>query len=648
MSAKRILSLVCTIAFFLGAVIPVLALQQFSTMADYTKATGKSIKTFSEAPMLKALVAAKKLPPVAQRVGEVAIVEPFESIGEYGGTMYTVSPTTEYAQEFFLLNGGTGISLMHLQPDCKTIVGNIVKSWSFSPDAKDLTMVLRKIKWSDGQPFTADDIMFWYEDIILNDELTPVKPEMWSPGGKLMKVEKVDQYTVKLRFAVPYPTAVLPLSTLWNINLTTPKHYLKQFHIKYNTKANDVAKEKGFGSWYEYFLDRSKVFLSVNYNPELPVITPYRLTKRTSEYWVMERNPYYWKVDTAGNQLPYLDSIHGTLLTSNEMYNGKIIGGEADFAGASTSIENMALYEANAAKNNYRVLRWKMGYSTILNYTPNLNVKDPVLQSIFRDVRFRRALSLAMNRQEINEVVLFGQGTPVQFTALSASDYYVEANAKAYANYDPAAANKLLDEMGLKWDANHEYRLRPDGKPLQFVVNYVAETAWGMAPAISELVASHWKAVGCKLIHKEVAAPYLSTISETYDYDMGCGWGDAASNALIFWDHHFVTGSWCPAWADWRQSGGKEGEEPIKEVKDNIARWEKMRTTLDAKERIKLGLELMKSQADNVWSIGTVAGIAKPFIARNTLRNLSPSSWYTGDFQDSQPTFPEQWYLQQK
>jgi len=647
MSRKRKLMLLCASVLFLVMVIPAVALQQYSTMADYQKATKKTISTFHEAPMLKALVDAGKLAPVAQRVGEVAVVEPFEEIGQFGGTLFTVSPTTEYAQEFFLLNGGTGIPIFHLQPDCKTIVGNIAKSWAFSKDGKDLTLFLRTIKWSDGEPFTADDIMFWYQDIILNDELTPVKPEMWSPGGKLMRVEKINDHSVRLRFSVPYPTAVLPLSTLWNINLTTPKHYLSQFHIKYNQKANDVAKANGFDTWYEYFLDRSKVFLSVNYNPDLPVITPYRLTARTTEYWTMERNPYFWKVDTEGNQLPYIDTMHGTLLTSNEMYNGKIIGGEADFAGASTSIENLALYEANAAKGDYRVLRWKMGYSTILNYMPNLNVKDPVLQKIFRDVRFRRGLSLAMNRQEINDVVLFGQGRPVQFTALPASDYYVEAYEKSYASYDPAQANRLLDAMGLKWDGSHEYRLRSDGKPLQIVVNYTAETAWGMASAISELVTDHWKAIGVRLIAKEVASPFLSTISETYDYDMACGWGDAASNALIFWDHHFVTGSWAPAWADWRTSLGKEGEMPIKEVRDNIARWEKMRTTLDDKERIRLGKEIMKSQADNVWEIGTVAGITKPFIARNNLRNLSPSSWYTGDFQDSQPTFPEQWFLRQ-
>jgi len=649
MIRKLITMALSTSVVLLLGVIPASALWQYATMEEYEEATGKKIEKFSEAPMLRTKVAAGELPPVEERLPEdFAVVEPLEEIGQYGGTLYSTTPAADYAIEFFILNGGSGITVLHLAPDCKTIIPNIAKGWDLSEDGKSLVLYLRKgMRWSDGELFTADDMMFWYEDIILNDELTPVKPEMWSPGGKLMKVEKIDDYAVRFRFDVPYPPVLLPLASLWDMYITPPKHYLTQFHIDYNPNANELAKENGFDNWFEYFLERNYTFLSISYNPDLPVLTPYKITKRTSEYWEMERNPYYWKVDTEGNQLPYIDKHYGRLLTSSELYQGAIIAGEVDYALISTSLENYTLYQESAEKGNYRVLPWKMGYSSIQNYIPNQNVKDPVLRKIFQDVRFRKALSLAINREDINESIFFGLGKPAQFTALPASDYYEERFSRSYADYDPDEANGLLDEMGLKWDEDHEYRLRPDGKVLRFIIPFSVESAWGMAGVINELVRENWKDIGVDMLSKEVGRSTRTVLLETNDFDMWINWGDAASNAMIFWDQHFVTGSWCPEWDDWRRSGGQEGTEPIAEVRRNIERWTQMRTTTDDDERIRLGKEIMRSQAENLWEIGTVSDLIKPLIARKNLRNVINTLYYTGDFNDTGPSFPEQYFLKQ-
>jgi len=650
MIRKLIVMVLATSVVLLLGVIPASALWQYATIEEYEEATGEKIEKFSEAPMLKVKVAAGELPPVEERLPEdIAVIEPLEEIGQYEGTVYSTSSVLDVATEFFLLNGGSGITVLHLAPDCTTIIPNIAKGWDMAEDGKSLVLYLRKgMKWSDGAPFTADDIMFWYEDIILNDELTPVKPERWSPGGVLMKLEKIDDYAVRMVFDAPFPSVLLVLASLWNMYITPPKHYLTQFHIDYNPKANELAEENGFDNWFEYFLERNYVVECVSYNPDLPVITPFKVTERTSEYWVMERNPYYWKVDTEGNQLPYIDRHYGKLLSSQEVYEGAIIAGEVDWALVSTSLQNYVLYYENAEKGNYRILPWKMGFSSILNYCPNQNHKDPVLREIFQDVRFRRALSLAINREDMNESIFFGLGKAIQFTALPASDYYEESFARSYADYNPDGANRLLDEMGLKWDRKHEYRLRSDGKALQFTLHYNPGRAWGMAGIINELVRDYWKDIGVGLTTKEVTWDLRARLRKENDYDMFNVWGDASSNAMIFWEIHFVTGYWCPEWDDWRKSGGKEGTEPPVEVKRNIERWEQMRVTLDDDERIRLGKEIMKSQAENLWEIGTISDIMKPLIVRNNLRNVMYELYYTGDFNDTGPSFPEQYFLKQE
>lgn len=357
-----------------------------------------------------------------------------------------------------------------------------------------------------------------------------------------------------------------------------PSHYLRQFHIKYNPDAEKNAKAAGFESWHAYFKERNKFTIGLPRNPDLPTLSAYKLKAKTSEYFIYERNPYFWKIDTAGNQLPYIDGFRVTTLQNVEMYNAKIISGETDYAMVLTNIQNYSLYQTSAEQGNYRVLPWKMGYSSILNYKPNQTDKDPVLREIFRDVRFRRALSLAINRDEINETVCFGVGEPAQFTCLPFSDYYEEKFAKSYAEYDPNRANALLDEMDLEWDKNHEYRLRSDGKTLEWVLEYAGWAAWGMATSINELVTEYWKDVGCKLICKEVGRQSVDNRIRGNEVSMSCHWGDCASNALIFNPSHFLPNTeriipWGPAWHYWVVTDGKEGEEPPEEVKKNMDRW---------------------------------------------------------------------------
>ena len=633
-------------------------LKIYSTLQDYEKLTGEKIVKFQEAPMLKVKVAAGEIPPVEERLPEEPLViSPFEEIGQYGGTVHLFTTSATDPEDALYINNFR--PLLSVALDCSTIIPNIAKKWEFSKDGKTVTLYLRKgIKWSDGVPFTADDVMFWWEDLMLNKEFTPAIWEGWCPGGEPMKVEKVDDYTIRLRFAIPYLIGERVLAKQTD-PANFPKHYLKQFHIKYNPKANELAKENGFDSWYECLHSKSTVaFGSTPMNPDLPTIGPFKLTKRTAGYFLFERNPYFWKVDTKGNQLPYIDKILDRRVADVEMYNAKIVSGETDFAMDQTSLENYPLYKANAEKNNYRIHLFPGGWGSEVIFMFNQTCKDPVLRKIFQDVRFRRAMSLAINREEINEVVFFGLAVPRQMTVVPQSIYYEERFARAYADYDPDEANRLLDEMGLKWDENHKYRLRPDGKRLRFTLEFVG--AGGVAGAstkiaVTELVKEYWERVGCQVDLKADSRELFNTRVPANEVEVSNWHGDLTTDMAFplspGWFIPYAPGgdkNIAPEWARWFASEGKEGEEPPDEVKKNYERWQKALRTPDKQESIKLFKEILESQAENLWTIGTVGMAPHVVIIKNNLRNVPPKCLYTWDFYYAMPCQGAQFFFRQK
>ena len=417
-------------------------LKSYATLQEYEKATGKKIASFSESPALKSRVGAGTLPPVEKRLPEEPLVlQPKDQIGRYGGT-FRVGSTNPGA-------GGTDEYLARCQPlviltpDLKSIVPNIAKGWSFSENNTVFTLYLRKgMKWSDGAPFTADDFVFWYEDILLNDQLTPVKPRDWSPGGKLVKVEKIDETTVRFAFGVPYPVVLDQLAVTVEQVLRypfQPKHYLKKFHPKYNPNVEAEAKQAGFDSWWKWF-GANWVMAQDERKPGYPEINPWvpaRTDSAGNRYY--ERNPYYWKVDTAGNQLPYADGQTRMLVESTELWSLKVVAGEYDYAAQHTSVDTYPVYKENEAKAGYRAMIWQFDRGAeMVNFRFNQNIADPVQRAIFRDVRFRQAVSLAINRAEINKVIFNGRAVARQGTVVPSASFYEPAMGNHYAQHAAA------------------------------------------------------------------------------------------------------------------------------------------------------------------------------------------------------------------
>ncbi len=621
---------------------------QYTSVEEYEEATGKKIAKFSESPVLRTKVAAGELPPVEERLPEdVAVIIPTEEIGQYGGTLRIVSVEPNGSTDAQYFAGAE--HWFTLAPDNKTVIPCLAKGWESSEDGKSITLYLRKgMKWSDGAPFTADDVMFWYEDILLNKELTPTVGSNWSPGGEPVIVEKIDDYTVSFDFAASYP--IVKYIFARDIYFLYPKHYLREFHIKYNLKANELAKEEGYEQWYQLFKAKSHQRDGMPLVPGLPSLSSFTCVERTPEYFIFERNPYYWKVDSEGNQLPYVDRIESTYVQGNEMYTAKAVTGQSDFALRATNLQDYTLYKENAEKGKYRVVLWKSA-TNVSNfyYVLNLVHLDPVLRPIFQDVRFRRALSLAIDREAVNEALFFGMGTPTQATVAPGDRFYEESFIKAYIEYDVEGANQLLDEMGLKWDEKHEYRLRPDGERLSFICEVYSG---GKAGPQTEMVTKYWQELGIDVVMKLEGAQLFVANLVGNKMSMYASTGYYTELLLyangIMFVPAAITMPWIP-WARWYNKEEKGAEEPPQWAKQLLEWWEEIKTTLDEERRTELGKKIVAEQAENLWRIGVVGLLPQPLIVSERLRNVPEKYNYGGwDWDHTMPVRPEQFFLTQE
>lgn len=614
---------------------------------------------YSEAPMLRAKVAAGELPSVEERLPEdVLVVKPVDKIGQYGKTLRIVDT---YWFDFWCL---LSTPLFGLAQDFETgtheyykgvaegkIVPALAKGGEFSEDKKTFTLYLREgLKWSDGAPLTADDLLFWWEDVIKNKELTPVIGSIYKPGGELWTVEKVDDYTVRFHFVAPYKFFKYML-TSWTIPiypLVLPKHYLKRFHIKYNSEADELAKKEGFDNWWNLFSVKSSR-PSLLDDPECPTCSPWKIVERKPDRFVAERNPYYWKVDTAGNQLPYIDRVVCDLSADREVLNMKIIAGQVDYAAVALAFDDIPLFKANEAKGNYRLMLWDTPMGAMPSIHFNLTYKkDPVLGDIFRDVRFRQAMSLAINREEVNQVVYFGLSYPTQATCLPESKFWEPEFAKAYAEYNPEKANQLLDEMGLKWDKDHEWRLRPDGKTLT-VVN--EDCDWGAVRGFSKvrpLLKEYWEKIGVKTVLKLIDSGLYGARAGANELQLHLFGIDC--NDLMFQMNflYFVPGqNLAPLWDLWVNSEGESGEEPPEELKRAREQALRIEVSEDEEEIVRLGKEIFRLQAENLWIIGACGTLKQPLVVGNNLGNfLEDGVWASDNFVTGY-AWPDQWFLKE-
>lgn len=567
---------------------------------------------YKEAPALADQVKAGKLPAVDARLPETPLVVPtVEKVGEYGGTWRRAFLGPADANNYVRV---VYDALFRFSPDGAKIEPKVAESATPSADFKTWTIKLRKgSKWSDGQPFGADDILFWYNDVLLNKELTPTLPG-WikNADGTPAKVEKVDDNTVRFTYAAP---ATLFLTAVANQDgadrtfaMFLPAHYLKKFHPAHAPKADidKAIQAAGFKTWTELFANKN----APPENPERPTMAAWVPSSRASDpVFTLKRNPYYVGVDSAGNQLPYLDEVRFTYFADAQALNLAAIAGNFDMQERHINMTNYPVLKEQEKTGKYRVIAWPtFGGADAVIAINSTYTADPEMGKVMAEKDFRKALSLAINRDQIKESVFLGLGEARQGVPAPWHPYFPGPEwAQKYTEFNRDQANKMLDGIGLnKKDANG-IRLLPSGKPATIEISVVP--AFGAWPDVALLVSKDWEAVGIKTIvqvreralhfkmneNNELMAEVWNEDTSAFPYT-----GNAKAdprNAPIL-----TIG---PLWRRWYATGGKEGAEPPAEVKRIVEIVDKART-VGPEEQVKLSQELYRIWAENLYEIGTI------------------------------------------
>jgi peptide/nickel transport system substrate-binding protein len=602
--------------------------------------------------MLRERVEQGLLPPVEERLPENPyVVEPVESIGKYGGTIRLL---TMYADRPLgvAFVGDSYNGFVNPLPDGSGVVPHFVEAIEESEDKTTYTFHLRRgVRWSDGHPFTADDVMFWYEDYLNNSELVPAIPSYWQSGGEVVKVSKIDDYTVVFSFKEPQPLFLrMPLSKApMRDRFFLPKHYMKDFHPNYTPleELDARAKAAGFDSWRQLFLKQLDGYTAVSMVPGVPVLTPFVPVTITSTHRVFERNPYYWKVDSAGNQLPYIDRVVVDIVSDAEVATGKMISGEIDFDGFATDISNYPLYKQHEEEGDYRTILWDSGMGSEVIFFFNLTHDNTKLREVFREADFRRAASLGINRQEINELLYFGNAQVRQYTVVPSSRYYEPEFANAYVEYDPDEAKRLLDGIGLIDRNGDGWRDYPDGSEFTFTIEYTtAENP--LKQDIVQLVTEYWRELGLKVNNREISGSLFTTRFNGNLLEASIANGDRATDVTFPSAIPYIGPGgnlpW-PKFADVWLKGQAIDQEIPAEAQRLWELYQASISTVDEAEHIRITKDILASQAENLWVIGTVGMAPHAVIVNKDLRNVPEDGLWCWDTHWTMSVNPEQFYF---
>jgi peptide/nickel transport system substrate-binding protein len=618
----------------------------------------------SESPMLTELVKAGKLPPVEQRVpDEPMVLKPHEGIGKYGGT-WRRGFTGPADGENFNRVMATDKPLF-VDYTGHTIVPSVLKSWEFLDGGKTIRLHLRKgLKWSDGEPYTADDIMFWYEDMYLNKEITPVGTAEMSINGKPGEIVKVDDLTVEARFPEPYPMFVDQLSaftqvggghslggTQWGgfMGFYAPAHYLKQFHPKYIgvDKATQLAKDGGLDGWINLLKFKNNYQL----NSDVPVMTPWRtVSPINTPNWTLERNPYFWQVDTDGNQLPYIDKISLTLGENLEVINLRAIAGEYDEQPRHLDVAKLPVFIENADKGNFRIILDPQSDAAAVALHVNQSFEaDPEIRKWLTNVDFRRALSMGIDRDQLNETFFLGMGTPSSLAPPDDSpDNPGPEWRTKWSTLDVKQANDLLDKIGLTAKDSDGYRVRTDnGQRLRIEIMTVAAAFLPYAQMM-EMVGQHWKKIGIQADVKDTERSLANKTAQSNGQQIFI-WG--GGNATIFlWPRHDM-----PAepnepysgtlYASWYASGGAQGKKP--DDPELLKAYDLLRqgSGVETEPRHALAQQLKKIIIDQQWVIGTVGFTPNLRIVKKNMGNIPGREVWDAGCRTPGCTQPSTWFF---
>ena len=585
----------------------------------------------AEPPVLAAQVEAGTLPPLARRLPEHPLVLSTDPEAVYGGELRMLVGTQKDTKLAFVY----GYARLVRFDQRYQIVPDIAEGIEVTGGGRSFTFHLRKgHRWSDGAPFTSLDFRYWWERVATNEELSGGSPPaILLVDGELPKVSFPDLTTVRFHWSKPNNLFLNDQAAAYPTILYRPAHYLRQFHKDFTDpeKLKALARKERRRNWASLHNARDAMYTMDN--PDLPTLQPWwPRTSPPAQVFVAERNPYFHRVDQEGRQLPYIDRLV-MLLVDRAVIPVKASTGEADLQARYLAFDQITFLKKNAERAGYRVFLWSTASSASVCLYPNLTTTDPVMRTLLRDRLFRQALSLAIDREEINKILFFGMGIIGQNTVLR-SPSTQEDSRMAYARYDPEQANHLLDELQLTARDAKGYRLRPDGKRLDLIVEASGEST--QETDVLELIQDTWARVGIELIIR----PSQREVFRRRVTD-----GEAVmsiSNSDLF---GFPTPDMSPSelapvagtdlqWSQWGtffETKGKSGEAPPPAAQRLAQLYDRWMRSTDRAERRHIWGEMLDINAEEVFTIGIIGGTLQPVVVKNGLRGVPEHGVYAWD-----------------
>lgn len=596
--------------------------------------TPAAATVYQESPVLMEKVEKGTLPRLAERLPEVPSVAPFarqnQVPGRHGGTLNILMARPKDVRLMVVY----GYARLMRYDHRLELVPDILRKVDVK-EGRIFTLHLRPgHRWSDGTPFTAEDFRYYWENVANNPQLTPTgPPDMLRVEGELPEFEVVDPHTVRYSWRQPNPAFLPALAKARPPFIYRPAHYLRHFHAAYFDigTLRAMAKKRGYRSWAP--LHNRMDNLYKNDNPALPTLQPWtNTTKPPADRFVFVRNPYFHRVDPNGRQLPYIDRVVMDVV-DKKIVPAKTGTGGSDLQARYLRFDNFTFLRKNGKRLGFDVNLWRIGKGAHMALYPNLNVEDPGWRSLLRDVRFRRALSLAVHRREINRVMYFGQAIEGQNTVLPSSPLFDPAFQKAWADFDLDQANALLDLIGVSNRDERGIRLMPDGRPIEIVVETAGEST--EETDVLQLVHDSWLRVGIKLhikpSHRDVLRNRIyagkTVMALSSGLENGLATPESSPRELAPTRQRQY--QW-PQWGQFTETAGQAGASPDMPVAwkllDLLGMW---RTATTRRDQARVWREMLSIYTDQVFTIGLISGTLQPVVVSKRLRNVPEHGLYT-------------------
>jgi len=581
-------------------------------------------------PMLRLQVTSGTLPPAEKRVPQPPLVVRMESPGKHGGTLHSLVGRSRDTRLLVVY----GYARLVGYDRNLELVADLLESFEVH-EGRVFTLKLRKgHRWSDGHPFTAEDFRYYWEDVASNKELSPAGPPRdLLVDGERPKFEVLSDTVVRYTWHKPNPHFLPRQAGASPLFIYRPAHYLKRFHKKYSEK---IRKEEAQGTakrrWSAVHNRLDNLYESDN--PDLPTLQPWvNTTRPPADRFVAVRNPYFHRVDEQGLQLPYIDRVV-LAVADPKLIPAKTGAGEADLQARDVHFNNYTFLKQGEKQNGYRTLLWRPGKGSHFALFPNLNTNDPAWRQVLRDVRFRRALSLAIDRSLVNQVLYFGLAIESNNTVLPQSPLFREAYRDRWARYDRKQASQLLDQIGLRRGRDGIRRL-PDGRALEIIVETAGEST--EHTDVLELIRETWREVGIKLFSKP--SQREAWRNRIYSGETVMSVWSGIENGLATPDNSpdelaptSQTQYQWPKFGQHYETGGKSGEAlDIPEVKELARLYRAWLESKTREDRARAWHAMLELHVEQQFTIGVVSGVPQPVVARETLMNVPERGFYNWD-----------------